>query len=79
MKVISLEITAPSSKMIPTPIRHTFRIYGAYVEQQGQAVAQLAEALRYRTECRGLDSRCIHWNFSLIFHTIALGSTQPLP
>jgi hypothetical protein len=28
------------------------------------AVAQLVEALRYKPEGRGFDSRC-HWNFSL--------------
>jgi hypothetical protein len=31
----------------------------------GQAVAQLVEALRYKLEDRGFDSRCCHWNFSL--------------
>ena len=30
----------------------------------GYAVAQLFEALRYKPEGRGFDSRC-HWNFSL--------------
>ena len=29
------------------------------------AVAQLVEALRYKPEGRGLDSRWCHWNFSL--------------
>jgi hypothetical protein len=29
------------------------------------AVAQLVEALRYKTEGRGFDSRWSHWNFSL--------------
>ena len=29
------------------------------------AVAQLAEALRYKPEVRGFDSRWCHWNFSL--------------
>jgi hypothetical protein len=28
-------------------------------------VAQLVEALRYKPEGRGLESRCCHWNFSL--------------
>jgi hypothetical protein len=28
-------------------------------------VAQLIEALRYKPEGRGFDSRCCHWNFSL--------------
>ena len=31
----------------------------------GYAVAQLVEALRYKLERRGLDSRWCHWNFSL--------------
>jgi hypothetical protein len=30
----------------------------------GHAVAQLGEALRYKTEGRGFDSRLCHWNFS---------------
>jgi len=29
------------------------------------AVAQFVEALRYKSEGRGLDSRWCHWNFSL--------------
>jgi hypothetical protein len=29
------------------------------------AVAQLVEALRYKPEGRGFDSRWCHWNFSL--------------
>jgi hypothetical protein len=28
-------------------------------------VAQLVEALRYKSESRGFDSRWCHWNFSL--------------
>jgi hypothetical protein len=28
-------------------------------------VAQLVEALRYKPEGRGFDSRLCHWNFSL--------------
>ena len=31
----------------------------------GHAVAQLVEALRYKPEGRGFDSRLFHWNFSL--------------
>ena len=30
----------------------------------GYAVAQLVEALRYKSEGRGFDSRWCHWNFS---------------
>jgi hypothetical protein len=31
--------------------------------QWGHAVAQLVEALRYKPEGRGFDSRLCHWNF----------------
>ena len=31
--------------------------------RQGYAVAQLVEALRYKPEGRGFDSRWCHWNF----------------
>jgi hypothetical protein len=30
------------------------------------AVAKLVEALRYKPEGRGFDSRRCHWNFSLM-------------
>jgi hypothetical protein len=33
---------------------------------RGHAVAQLVEALRYKPDCRGFDSRWCHWNFLLI-------------
>ena len=32
----------------------------------GHAVAQLVEALRYKSEGRGFDSRWCHWNFSFL-------------
>ena len=35
------------------------------VWEGGTAVAQLVEALRYKSEGRGFDSRWCHWNFSL--------------
>jgi hypothetical protein len=31
----------------------------------GYAIAQLAEALRYKSEGHGFDSRWYEWNFSL--------------
>jgi hypothetical protein len=31
----------------------------------GYAVAELVEALRYKPEGLGFDSRWFHWNFSL--------------
>ena len=47
----------------------------------GHVVSQMVEALRYKPEGRGFDSRWCHWIFHL--HnpsglTMSLGSTQPL-
>jgi len=39
--------------------------YPAYHCRLGHAVAQLGDALGYKSEGRGLDSRWCHWNFSL--------------
>ena len=36
-----------------------------YTTFRGTAVAQLVEALRYKSEGRGFDSQWCHWNFSL--------------
>ena len=36
-----------------------------YIIIWGHAVAQLVEALRYKSEGRGFDSQWCHWNFSL--------------
>jgi len=33
------------------------------LSKMGHAVAQLVEALRYKPEGRGFDSRWCHWNF----------------
>ena len=40
-------------------------IIGIITLKCGQAVAQLVEALRYKPEGHGFDSRWCHWNFSL--------------
>jgi hypothetical protein len=39
--------------------------YVPYLILTGHAVAQLVEALRYKPEGRGFDSRWCHWIFSL--------------
>jgi hypothetical protein len=46
--------------------------------ESAYAVAQLVEALRYKPEGRGFDSRWCHWNLHLhrFGRTMALGSTQ---
>jgi hypothetical protein len=36
-----------------------------YVVRVGQALAQLVEALHYKPEGHGFNSRWCHWNFSL--------------
>jgi hypothetical protein len=36
-----------------------------YRKERAHTVAQLVEALRYKPEERGFDSRWCHWNFSL--------------
>ena len=40
-------------------------IYATYENSVGHAVAQLVEALRYKSEGRRFDSRWCHWNFLL--------------
>jgi hypothetical protein len=40
-------------------------LFTAPTTRRGVAVAQLVEALRYKPERRGFDSRWCHWNFSL--------------
>jgi len=41
-------------------------IYNSHTRTVGTLlVAQLVEALRYKPEGRGFDSRWCHWNFSL--------------
>jgi len=39
--------------------------YSHYMSTRGHAVAQLIEALRYKSEGRGFGSRWCHLNFSL--------------
>ena len=49
------------------PKRFSFKKNSArhYYKCGGHAVAQLVEALRYKSEGHGFDSRWCHWNFSL--------------
>jgi hypothetical protein len=46
-------------------IYNAFYIYIHYPETGGHTVVQLVEALRYKPEGHGIDSRWCHWNFSL--------------
>ena len=46
-------------------VRTCYIILQGRSEVQGYAVGQLVEAMRYKSEGRGFDSRWCHWNFSL--------------
>jgi len=50
-------------------VRYEFHLFLAELHDQlatlGHAVAQLVEALLYKPEGRGFDSRWCHWIFSL--------------
>jgi hypothetical protein len=64
---------APQSLRRHTEIgKHNFRkfqfnyyFFPYYCSRGTLLVAQLVEALRYKPEGRGFDSRWCHWNFSL--------------
>ena len=45
-------------------VYYPFSKYQLLVDS-GHTVAHLVEALRYKLEVRGFDSRCCHWDFSL--------------
>jgi hypothetical protein len=44
---------------------HDIAIYTSYYKYVEHAMAQLVEALRYKPEGHGFDSRLCNWNFSL--------------
>ena len=44
---------------------YIFLLLYMFYSVQGTAVVQLVEAMRYKPEGRGFDSRWYHWNFSL--------------
>jgi len=46
--------------------RTYIHIYAHVLMYVGPALAQLVEALRYKSESRGFDSRWCHWNSSLV-------------
>jgi hypothetical protein len=57
--------------MTPTVLLHRFIVWYIIIIIiiiiiiMGHAVPQLVEALRYKPEGRGFDSRWFYWNFSL--------------
>jgi hypothetical protein len=72
-------MTTRSAKNIKS-IFGWFKLYALcnylfYTVCEGHAVAQLVEALRYKPEGRGFESR---WCHNPSGRTVALGLTQPL-
>ena len=53
------------NKFLQTDVLGCLFIY-VQIKHWGHAVTQLVEALRYKSESRGFDSRWRHWNFTLI-------------
>jgi hypothetical protein len=53
--LLKFQLLSPQENLYPT-----FSIWGTLL------VAQLVEALHYKPEGRGFDSRWCHWNFSLL-------------
>jgi hypothetical protein len=41
------------------------RVHNVTLNQPGARGGAVVEALRYKPEGRGIDSRCCHWNFLL--------------
>jgi hypothetical protein len=52
-------------KILCIRVAKTLHLFWYCLLPRGYAVAQLVEALRYKSEGRGFDSRWSHWNFSL--------------
>ena len=61
---ISVSIRSIDHKEYDLPMRKV-SLKSITTNIPGQAVAQLFEALRYKTEGRGFDSRFCNWNSSL--------------
>jgi len=59
---LGLDIFVPDCKQIWI---FSSDFYTGSQYEKGHAVAQLVEALRYKPEGRGFDSRWCHWKFSL--------------
>jgi hypothetical protein len=51
--------------LLPFVERNIWDLEDVIENVRGHAVAQLVEALRYKPEGRGFDSRWCHWNLSL--------------
>ena len=61
----ALRLTDVDSIREKKRIIKTRNIYSYNANTEEHAVVQFAEALRYKSEGRGFDSRWYHWNFSL--------------
>jgi hypothetical protein len=72
---------ATGKKTIPVLVEYIYHLKYIKKKQQihfsiwGHVVAHLVEALRYKPEGRGFDSRWCHWNFS--WHIIFQATLWP--
>jgi hypothetical protein len=64
-KDVLIKAADPVCIQMATAVGMPLRYKEEKLEYGGHAVAQLVEALRYKPEGRGLDSRWCHWIFSL--------------
>ena len=63
-ELFSLVLNAFKCHLVALNLWH-FLVISWHCAEIGYAVVQLVEALRYKSEGRGFDSRWCHWNFSL--------------
>ena len=63
--VENINILAYSIKFFYLMAASSYLINRSIWAMRGHAVTQLVDALRYKPEGRGFDSRWCHWNFSL--------------
>jgi hypothetical protein len=68
--MMMMQFRGKPDKMINVSFDLQFR--ESIITLSGYAVAQLVEALRYKPEGRGFDSRWSHWNFSVTILPVAL-------
>ena len=65
LSALSVLVVVQLSLKVPEGLMNYPVFIGVYTDEVKHAVAQLVEALHYKLEGRGFDSRWCHWNFSL--------------
>jgi len=65
MSVLNYPVGNVTEEFVCEPRCSWYDNINMYLTGIGHTVVQLVDALRYKSEGRGFDSRCCHWNFSL--------------